>query len=102
MNDFIVPISGLPSITSVGANQSKAQSALENLPFADMLQSAVENLNATKENSSDTMYNLAMGGSDDLHTGAVAALKYNTAVTYTSSVASAVVKAYNELMRMSV
>ncbi len=103
MSQFIVPLSGLPSISSIAETQKIGAKAVpDNVLFADVLNEAIGNLTATGEASQATMQELAMGGSDDLHTGAVAALKYNTAVSFTSAVASNVVKAYNELLRMSI
>lgn len=48
------------------------------------------------------MLDLAVGGSDDLHTGAIAAVKASAAVNYTSSLVSKAISAYNELLRMQI
>ncbi|MDL2219612.1 flagellar hook-basal body complex protein FliE [Ruminococcaceae bacterium OttesenSCG-928-O06] len=105
MSNFIVPISSLPTISSITEPKAKqnTQSAADALsPFANILQDAVQNMAASGEISQDSMYNLAVGQSDDLHTGAIDMVKYNTAVSFTSGVASSIVRAYNELMRMSI
>lgn len=104
MNHFIVPLSSLPSVTSIADQKAgtTAKSAVEGLPFADMLQNAMDSITATGEESSASMYNLAVGGSDDLHTGAIDGLKYGTAISYASNLASSAVRAYNELMRMQI
>lgn len=101
MSDFIVPISGLPSIASITEKQ-QPKAITDGLPFEDILKGAIENMTVTGENSQDSMYELALGGSDDLHSGAIDMLKYNTSVSFTSAVVSNVVKAYNELMRMGI
>lgn len=104
MSNFIVPLSSLPSITSIADQKAGVtkESSISGLPFADVLQNAMQGIADTKEQSGDSMYNLAIGGSDDLHTGAIDGLKYSTAVSYASGLASNVVRAYNELMRMSI
>ncbi|MDL2327161.1 flagellar hook-basal body complex protein FliE [Ruminococcaceae bacterium OttesenSCG-928-A11] len=103
MSEFIVPIQGLPSIGSITEQSGPKTSKLsENMPFADVLQQAVQNLSASGETSQDSMLDLAVGGSDDLHTGAIDSLKYNTAVSYTSSMVSSVIRAYNQLIQMSI
>ena len=104
MSNYIVPLSSLPSISSIADAGAKpaAGAKLEGLPFADILQNAVENIGGTAEQSRASLYDLAVGGSDDLHTGAINALKHSTAVSYASGMASSAIRAYNELMRMSV
>lgn len=104
MSAFIVPMGSLPSITSLGATkatQGAAKTTGEG-DFSSILQNAFNNLTATSVTAGDTMLDLAMGGSDDLHTGAIAAVKSSTAINYTSSLVSKAISAYNELMRMSI
>lgn len=104
MSNFIVPLSNLPSIGSIADQKAgvTTENQVNGLPFADVLHSAMEGVTATGEQSKASLYNLAIGGSDDLHSGAIDALKYNTAVSYASGLASSAVRAYNELMRMSI
>ncbi len=106
MSSFIVPLSTLPTISSITDVQGKQglakQAAGEGVPFADLLQNAFQNLAQTGETSRAGMYNLATSATDDLHTGTVDALKYSTAVSYASGLASSAINAYNELMRISI
>jgi hypothetical protein len=48
------------------------------------------------------MYDLAVGSGDDLHTGALDMIRNSTAVSFTSGLASSVIRAYNELMRIGI
>ncbi|MDL2293600.1 flagellar hook-basal body complex protein FliE [Ruminococcaceae bacterium OttesenSCG-928-D13] len=104
MSEFIVPIQGLPSIASITEQSGQKNQKLSggNLPFADMLQQAVNNLAQTADNNQANTHQLAVGGSDDLHTGAIDAVKYNSAVTYTSGMVNSVIRAYNQLIQMSI
>ncbi len=103
MSQFIVPISSLPSITSMtDKNVASPISGESAVPFENLLTDAINNVMQTQESSSATAYDLAMGGSDDMHTGAVEALKYSTAVSYATGITSSVIQAYNELIRMQI
>ncbi len=103
MSNFIVPLSSLPPVASIGGKDAAAKpNALEGMPFADLLKGAMEDITATGEQSKASLYNLAVGGSDDLHTGAIDALRSSTAISYASGIASSVVRAYSELMRMQI
>ena len=107
MSSFIVPMSSLPSLSSIsgtaGTQQPAPQKALGNqVPFADFLQQAVENMGQTSEAAKATMYDLALGQTDDLHTGALTAIKSSTAINFTSSLVSTAIRSYKELMQMQV
>lgn len=104
MSNFIVPLSNLPTISSVGSTRSAeaSGSVMAQAPFADILQNAIQDISQTRAASSASTYNMAIGGSDDMHTGAINSLKYSSAVNFASSVTSSVIRAYNELMRMQV
>ena len=106
LSQFIVPLSNLPTMPSITAtqNQQKVQPAGQggSLPFASLLEDAVKNLAESGEASSAGMYNLALGQTDDLHTGAIQAVKTSTAVSYTAGLTSAAIRAYNELIRMQI
>ena len=108
MSSFIVPMSGLPSIGSVTKAELPAQTTGSNeiggsdVPFSDFLQKAVGDLNQTGETSRATMYGLALGDTDDLHTGAIAAVKSSTAINFTSSLVSTAIRSYKELLQMQI
>ncbi|MDL2252729.1 flagellar hook-basal body complex protein FliE [Ruminococcaceae bacterium OttesenSCG-928-I18] len=103
MSSFIVPMSNLPSISSLAKpGQNVQASSGEDIPFSDFLQKAVGDLNQTGESARSTMYGLALGDTDDLHTGAIAAVKSSTSINFTSSLVSTAIRSYNELMRMQI
>lgn len=105
MSNFIVPMGNLPSISSIGNTQASKQGVVgksDGGDFSNLLQTAFDNLSSTGVTAQDTMMDLAVGGSDDLHTGAIAAVKSSTAINFTSSLVSSAIKAYNDLMRMSI
>ena len=105
MSQFIVPLSNLPTITPIAdakKNDAAQAAAGSQLPFASVLQKAVSDLAASSEVSQEGMYDLAMSNNDDLHTGAIQALKTSTAVSFTAGLTSAAIRAYNELMRMQI
>lgn len=105
MSNFIVPLSSLPPISSITDSQAAQKTGKvtgENIPFMNYLQDAVENLAETSAQSQLNMYGLAVGATDDLHTGAIDALKASTAVSYTTGIASAAIRAYNELIKMQI
>ncbi len=105
MSGFIVPMSSLPalsSITDLQPKQNMQNVSTEGVPFADLLQQAYQNMSVAQEPSASSMYELALGGSDDLHTGAIAGIRYSAAVSFASGLTSSAIQAYNELMRMSI
>lgn len=103
MSNFIIPIQSVPTIASITEQgAAKPAKATGDIPFADVLKNAVENIQQTGTNSQDSMYDLAVGGTDDLHSGAIDMLKNSTAVTYATGLTSSVIRAYNELIKMSI
>lgn len=103
MSQFIVPLTSLPTLPSITETKSQQGAQSEGqVPFASLLSEAVQNLEASSELSREGMYDLALGQNDDLHTGAVQALKTSTAVNFTAGLTRSVINAYNELMRMQV
>lgn len=107
MSDFIVPLGSLPSIGSIGSigtgdtTATGGTDGTSNIPFSEILQQAMGDMIGTNSTSEESMYGLALGGDDDLHTGAIASVKASTSINYTSGLVSSAVKAYQELMRIS-
>lgn len=103
MSNFIIPMSSLPSISSITDLQGKQGGKIgaSGDGFAGMLQNAMGDLVKGSETTSKSMYDLAVGANDDLHTGAIESLKYSASVSYVSGVTRAVINSYNELMRMA-
>ncbi len=105
MSDFIVPMGSLPSISSLSKLPSLQQTqgnSEEGADFASILQRAFEDMGVTGAASQDTMMNLALGASDDLHTGAIAAVKSSTAINFASSLVSTAISSYKELMAIQI
>ncbi len=103
MSMFIVPMASLPSLSSLSEPQAALPTTQgSSASFSDFLGDAIQDLQATSVDSQATMYDLALGGSDDLHTGALAAVKASTSVNFTSSLISAAISSYNDLMRMQI
>lgn len=103
MSNFIVPMGSLPTVQGIGGTGTTqpAQGTSEGgVPFSDFLKDAMQDVAATSVTAQDTMLSLALGNSDDLHTGAIAGVKASTAVSYTASLVNTAIRAYNELMRM--
>ena len=105
MSNFIVPMGSLPSISSLSSLpslQKTQDGAADGADFAGILQRAFESVDETGATSQATMMNLALGASDDLHTGAIAAVKSSTAINFASSLVSTAISSYKELMAMQV
>ena len=106
MSSFIVPMSSLPSISSLsgaaGTTPAPQKAQGTQVPFSDFLEQAVENMSQTGDAARATMYDLALGQTDDLHTGALTAIKSSTSINFTSSWVSTAIRSYKELMQMQV
>ncbi len=105
MSNFIVPMTSLPSVGSLSSLQGQQNMQTNSVgtgSFEDLLQTALQNVGTTSEVSDGTMLDLAVGGSDDLHTGAIASVKSSVSVSFASNLTSAAIRAYNELMRMQI
>lgn len=104
MSNFIVPMSSLPSITSL--TEAKQPNVLNNvsgnIPFSDYLSDALQNVVSTTADTQSGMLDLALGDTDDLHTGAIEAVKTTTAVNYATSLVSKAIQSYNEIIRMQI
>ncbi len=103
MSSFIIPMSNLPSLASLSqAQPAQIPTQEDSASFSDILESAVLDMQTTSATSQASLYDLALGGSDDLHNGAIASLKTSASVNFTSSLISAAIGSYNELMRMQI
>lgn len=105
MSAFIVPMGSLPTVSGVtgaGTAQKTQGTANAGAPFQDFLTDAMQDLAQTGATAQDSMVGLALGDNDDLHTGAIAAAKSRTAITYTTNLVSTAVRAYKELMQMQI
>lgn len=100
---FIVPISQLPSIQTVGEAQNAVNSAQKpGVPFADVLSDAMQNMQETQAVSQQDAYELAMGTSDDLHTVAIHSQQAAAAMDLAVQLTTRAVAAYKEVLQMQV
>ncbi|MEG1686286.1 MAG: flagellar hook-basal body complex protein FliE [Angelakisella sp.] len=99
---FIVPITKMPSVSSLGELQRAEPPKPTGLPFQDILSQALDNVRETSAVAEQDAYNLAMGNMDDLHTMQINAAKAATAMEFTVELTTRAVNAYNEVMRMQI
>lgn len=100
---FIVPISQMSSISELQKQTSDMQSSAgNNMPFADVLQDAVQTMQETQEVSHQDAYDLAMGHSDDLHTVMIHSAQASTALKLTVELTTRAVNAYKEIMQVQI
>lgn len=102
MSSFIIPLSSLPAITPLQSGGAQATQTGGGVSFANYLQDAIQNVQGATETNQTDMMGLALGQNDDMHTGAIASLKSSLSVNFASGLASAAIRAYNELMRMQI
>lgn len=95
----IVPIENLSFDQDV--NTSKSASAAQ-VPFASMLQEAVDNLKEVQAAADQDAYNLAMGNMDDLSGMMINSAKQATAIEFTTQLSTRIVNAYKEIMQIQV
>jgi len=72
------------------------------IPFKDVLSSAIENVKQTDAQTKDDAINLALGNIDDLHTVQINTLKATTALDFLMAVRGKALDAYQEIMRMNI
>lgn len=105
MSEFIVPMGSLPSISSLSEISPGGEPSVglnSGIPFADVLQTALDSVAGSDQSSQKSMLELAVGGSDDLHTGAISAVKTSTAVNYATALVGKAIQSYNEILRMQI
>ena len=84
------------------AKATASNASTEGLPFADVLQNAIGNLQQTQETSAQDSYNLATGNTDNMGQVMIDASKETAAVQFTTELCTRVVNAYKEIMQMQV
>lgn len=101
---FIVPISQMPTISSLGGQQKVSENSNPNaaIPFADVFKSVLEDVKSTQAVSEQDAYNLSMGKADDLHTIKIHSEQAATAIELTVQLTSKAVNAYKEIMQIQV
>lgn len=96
---FIVPIQSIMRPEPMAAKETPQ--AVE-VPFKDMLQSAIENVKELDNQVKVDSYNLAVGSTDDLAGIMINENKLSMAVELTSIITNKALGAYNEIMRMGI
>lgn len=101
---FIIPLSQLPLID--GAKETQGVNALNesNVPFAQMLEDSIANLQETQAIADKDALDLALGADDavDLHTMMIHSAALESAVKTTVQLTSRAVSAYKEIMQMQI
>ena len=100
---FIVPISPLTPLSSLeNINKPVQQQASSGLPFADVLNGVIKNMESTQAVAQQDSMNLALGNMDDLHTMQINATKAETAASVAVGLTGKVLSVYNEILRMQI
>lgn len=100
---FIVPISNLPAVQSIDTNKTQeVVSGGSSMPFADVLQGAMQSLNEAREASAEDAYNLAMGDISSLHSMMINSAMETTAIETVVQLTSRAVSSYKEIMQMQI
>lgn len=99
---FIVPITRMDPVAAFDGQEKAAEQPKGSLPFADVLQGAVKNLEEAQAQSQEDAYNLAMGNVDNLAGLMINSAKVETALTMTVQLTSRAVNSYKEIMQMQV
>lgn len=96
----IIPLTQIRPVSAIGTGVSDIGAS--QIPFADALSQAMQDLVTTKKDAEQDAYDLIMGGEEDLHSimirNAIATTSVETAVELTSRA----VMAYKEIMQMQV
>ncbi|WOC33655.1 MULTISPECIES: flagellar hook-basal body complex protein FliE [Caproicibacterium] len=100
--DTIAPIQSMNFGTEKTGTATDSSSSVGNVPFADVLKDAVNNLQQTQQASAEDSYNLATGNTDNLAQIMVNASKETAAVQFTTELCTRAVSAYKEVMQMQV
>jgi flagellar hook-basal body complex protein FliE len=103
---YIVPISQMPSVSSLGVvtpkNENSSQPVGTELPFSEVIRDTYRNLSEQQEAASQDAFRLAFGQADDLHNIMISAEKASIALELTVQLTSKALNAYNEIMRMQI
>ena len=84
------------------AEQKTTQDTLASVPFASVLQNAVNEYSTLQEKSSEETQQLALGNADNLAQITIDSLKAKAALQTTVQLTSRIVGAYKEIMQMQV
>ena len=96
----IVPISGMKPLFEQNAQGAVRQETT--MPFSNILQESLQNLQQAQEVAAQDSYNLAMGNADDLHSIMIHSAQATAALEMTVQVASRAMNAYKEILQMQI
>jgi len=92
----ISPISSLPGLTPITAPGQSSQPGA----FQNVLQGAIENIEAANTNASQSVQKFLTGQNEELHSAILAVQQASIAFDLGLQVRNKVVDAYQEIMRM--
>lgn len=98
---LITPIQAINSISDLNKTTQVASTG-NALPFQDLFQDAINNVNTTNADLNQELYKLTTGQSDDLHNLTIASQKASLSVELLVQLRNKALDAYNEIMRVSV
>lgn len=98
---LITPIQAINSISDLNKTTQAAGSGSA-LPFQDLFQDAINNVQTTNSDLNEELYKLTTGQSDDLHNLTIASQKATLSVQLLVQLRNKALDAYNEIMRVSV
>lgn len=70
--------------------------------FSNVLSDAIRSIKETEAEAAEARAAILTGESADLHTALIAALKAETAISYTVEIRNRILEAYNNIMNMQV
>ena len=99
---FIVPISPMEPIGSLRESTQVQTQKQAGIPFGDILQESMQNLQETQKVAQQDAYDLAMGTADDLAAISINSAKATAALELTVEVASRAINAYKEILQIQI
>jgi flagellar hook-basal body complex protein FliE len=98
---FITPITPLGQLNGNQVTATGAQVNGIDIPFKEILDTAVQNLKETEAVANNDSTLLALGEIDDLHTLGINATKAYLAERFVIEIRNRAMEAYSEIMRMN-
>lgn len=100
---FIVPITRMDGIIPSDSQKSRpAKGQNGQVPFKEILKTAVKEADQAIRETQEMDIKLASGQVDNLHTALIQAEKSAAAIEFTTQLSSKAVNAYNQIMGMQV
>lgn len=99
---FIVPITRLSPLDTPTGQTAASKSAMEGLPFSDVLESAIAEYRQAKEASDADAHSLASGNIENLAEVMIHSLNLSTSIELATQITTRAVNSYKEIMQMQV